>query len=150
MSKLKTWIGRAGFVALLALVALQLAPVERTNPQVESDAPVAAELKTVLKRSCYDCHSNETKWPWYARVAPVSWLVAKDVKEGRKEVNFSVWNQYSENRRARKLKEVVEQVEGNKMPQWYYVLLHPEAKLSAREKEMIVRWARQPQSRAEQ
>jgi hypothetical protein len=150
MSKLKTWIGRAGFVALLALVALQLAPVERTNPQVESAVPVAAELKTVLKRSCYDCHSNETKWPWYARVAPVSWLVANDVKEGRKEVNFSVWNQYSENRRARKLKEIVEQVEQSKMPQWYYVLVHPEAKLSASDREMILQWAKRLQSTAEQ
>jgi hypothetical protein len=147
---MKKWIVRIGGALVAALAAIQLVPVERTNPQVESDAPVAAELKTVLKRSCYDCHSNETVWPWYSRVAPVSWLVANDVKEGRKEVNFSVWNQYGDNRKARKLKEVVEQVEGGKMPQWYYVFLHPEAKLSANEKELIVRWARRLQSRAEQ
>jgi hypothetical protein len=104
---------------------------------------VSAELKVVLRRSCYDCHSNETVWPWYARVAPVSWLLANDVKEGRKEVNFSAWNQFTGNRKAKKLKEIVEQVEQNKMPQWYYVIMHPEAKLSAGDKEMIIKWAKQ-------
>lgn len=145
---MKKWLARAGMVLVVALIAIQFVPIERANPPVESDVPLATELKTVLRRSCYDCHSNETTWPWYARVAPVSWLVANDVKGGRREVNFSAWSQYTENRRARKLREIVEQVEQNKMPQWYYVLLHPEAKLSASEKEMILKWARQPQSRA--
>jgi hypothetical protein len=139
---MKRWIRRAGVVLALALIAIQFVPIERTNPPVESDAPVAAELKTVLRRSCYDCHSNETTWPWYSYVAPVSWLIANDVKEGRREVNFSVWNQYSDARKARKFKEIVEQIEANKMPQWYYVLLHPDAKLSASEKEMILKWAK--------
>lgn len=138
------WLTRSGIILVVALVAIQLVPVERTNPPAEGAVPVAAELKTVLKRSCYDCHSNETKWPWYARVAPVSWLITNDVKEGRREVNFSIWNQYGDARKARKFKEIVEQVEANKMPQWYYVLLHPEAKLSAREKEMILKWAKRP------
>jgi heme-binding protein len=146
---MKKWIVRIAFGLAAVLIAIQLVPIERTNPPVESEVPVAAELKTVFRRSCYDCHSNETTWPWYARVAPVSWLVANDVKEGRREVNFSAWSQYTENRRARKLKEIVEQVEQNKMPQWYYVLLHRDAKLSASEKEMILKWARRPQSRAD-
>lgn len=105
---------------------------------------VPAELKTVLQRACYNCHSNETTWPWYSRVAPVSFLIANDVKEGRRQINFSAWNQYGGNRKARKLKEIVEQVEQNKMPQWYYVLVHPEAKLSPGDRELIVRWAKQP------
>ena len=140
---MKKWTVRVGKALVVLLVAMQFVPIARTNPPVESDVPVAAELKAILRRACYDCHSNETRWPWYSRVAPVSWLLANDVKEGRREVNFSVWNQYTENRRARKLKEIVEQLEGNKMPQWYYVLVHPEAKLSASDKEMIINWAKQ-------
>ena len=140
---MKKWTVRVGKALVVLLVAMQFVPIARTNPPVESDVPVAAELKAILRRACYDCHSNETTWPWYSRVAPVSWLLANDVKEGRREVNFSVWNQYTENRRARKLKEIVEQLEGNKMPQWYYVLVHPEAKLSASDKEMIINWAKQ-------
>lgn len=143
MNKLKTWIARVGTILLVAPIGIQFVPIERTNPPLESDVPAPSELKAVLRRSCYDCHSNETRWPWYARVAPVSWLIANDVKEGRREVNFSVWNQFTGSRRARKFKEIVEQVEQNKMPQWYYVLVHPEAKLSAGDKEMIINWAKQ-------
>jgi hypothetical protein len=146
---MKWWVTRVLVGFGLTLAAIQFVPVERTNPPAEAAVPVSAELSAVLKRACYNCHSNETIWPWYARVAPASWLVAKDVKEGRKEVNFSVWNQYSDARKARKFKEIVEQVEANKMPQWYYVLLHPEAKLSASDKEMILKWARRPAAGAE-
>jgi hypothetical protein len=128
---------------LVAPIGIQFVPIERTNPPVESDVPAPAESKAVLRRFCYDCHSNETRWPWYWQVAPVSWLIANDVKEGRREVNFSVWNQFAGSRRARKFKEIVEQVEGNKMPQWYYVVMHPGAKLLAGDKEMILKWAKQ-------
>ncbi len=128
----------------MAPIGIQFVPIARTNPPVESDVAVPAELKTVLQRACYNCHSNETTWPWYSRVAPVSFLIANDVKEGRRQINFSAWNQYGGNRKARKLKEIVEQVEQNKMPQWYYVLVHPEAKLSPGDRELIVRWAKQP------
>jgi hypothetical protein len=145
---MKKWIVRIGVGLAAVLIAIQFVPVERTNPPIESDVPVDGALKSVLRRSCYDCHSNETRWPWYSYVAPFSWLIANDVKEGRREVNFSVWNQFTGARRARKFKEIVEQVEGNKMPQWYYVLLHPEAKLSASDKEMILKWAKRPLSGA--
>lgn len=142
MREVKKWIRRLAVVVIVLLAAVQLIPVERTNPAVEGDVTAPSEVKAILRRSCYDCHSNETRWPWYAYVAPVSWLLARDVKEGRREVNFSIWNQYTGARRARKFKEIVEQVEGNKMPQWYYVLLHPDAKLSAGDKAAIVAWAK--------
>jgi Haem-binding domain len=141
---MKKWIVRVGMVLLVGLVAIQFVPVERTNPPVESDVPAAPELKAVLRRSCYDCHSNETRWPWYSYVAPISFWMAKDVREGRREVNFSVWNQFTGSRRARKFKEIVEQVEQGKMPQWYYVLVHPDAKLTVDNKEMIIQWAKRP------
>ena len=140
---MKTWIGRIGILLFLALIAMQFVPIERTNPPVESDVPAPPELKEVLRRACYDCHSNETRWPWYSRVAPVSFLIANDVKEGRSEVNFSQWSQYNGARKGKKLKEIAEQVEKGEMPQWYYVLIHTDAKLSAGDKEIIINWAKQ-------
>jgi hypothetical protein len=140
---MKKWLMRAGVVLAAAVAAIQFVPVERVNPPVESDIVAPDDVNKILRRSCYDCHSNETRWPWYARVAPVSWIIARDVEEGRRELNFSVWNKSTSARRARKFKEIVEQVEGNKMPQWYYVNLHPDAKLEPSEKEIILNWAKQ-------
>jgi heme-binding protein len=140
---MKNRIVKGVLILAIVLLAIQLVPIDRMNPPLESDIPAPAEVKTILKRSCYDCHSNETFWPWYARVAPISWLIARDVREGRRELNFSVWNQFSGARRARKFKEIVEQVEQDKMPQWYYIVLHPDAKLSALDKETILHWAKQ-------
>ena len=125
---MKKWVTKAGIVLVVAFVGMQFVPVERVNPPAEGAVQTPADLKNVLQRACYDCHSNETVWPWYSRVAPFSWLIAEDVKKGRVELNFSVWDQYNERRRARKLKEIVEQVEQSTMPQWYYALLHPDRK----------------------
>ena len=140
---MKRWLVRLGCILVAALVAIQFVPVQRTNPRVESDVQTSPELKAIFRRACYDCHSNETVWPWYSHIAPISLLVANDVKEGRRELNFSGWDQYNEQRKARKLKEIVEQIEENKMPQWYYILMHPDAKLSQSDKEIILKWAKQ-------
>ena len=137
------WIVRGLIVLVAALAAIQLVPVERANPAVQSDVVAPDEVKKILRRSCYNCHSNETRWPWYARIAPMSWLIARDVKEGRRELNFSAWNQFTGARRARKFKEIVEQIEQEKMPQWYYILLHPDAKLAPADRATIVNWAKQ-------
>ncbi len=139
------WMVRSGVVLSVALVAIQFFPVSRTNPPAESDVSISPELKVAFKRACYDCHSNETVWPWYSRIAPTAFLIANDVKQGRRELNFSLWDQYNEKRKARKLKEIVKQVETGKMPQWYYVLMHPDAKLSASDRELILKWAKQPE-----
>src|SRR5688572_8675105 len=85
------------------LVALQLVPVERSNPPVAFDLPSPPQVKTVLERSCYDCHSHETNWPWYAYVAPASWKLAYDVGEARAELNFSTWKAYRPDKRERLL-----------------------------------------------
>ena len=91
------------WIMLLAIVAIgiQLYPVARTNPPVTADFSGPAEVKAVLKTACYDCHSNETRWPWYSYVAPLSWLVTHDVEEGRAEFNLSAWGTISEPRRER-------------------------------------------------
>ena len=131
--------------ALVATVAalglLQLVPVDRTNPAVELDITAAPEIKSILKRACYDCHSNETVWPWYSRVAPVSWLLAWDVKEGREELNFSTWNRYDGKQRSKKIKESWKEVEEKEMPPWFYIPLHPEARLSDRDRQILRAWA---------
>lgn len=123
-------------LALLGLaVAIQLVPYgrEHPNPPVTTDAPwPSAEARALAVGACYDCHSNETEWPWYTWVAPVSWLVASDVEEGREELNFSRWD------REQDADDLVEVVEEGSMPPRNYRLLHPEARLSESEKAELV------------
>ena|ERR1051325_3771470 len=138
---MKMWLKRLGLGLAIVLIAIQFIPIARTNPPERGKPPAPAEVQAVLQRSCNDCHSNETRWPWYSYVAPISFLISNDVREGRREVNFSLWGQYNAQRQARKRKEIVEQVQSGKMPQWYYVLLHPEAKLSDADRQTIVNWA---------
>lgn len=128
-----------GAAALLLLI--QLVPVDRSNPEVELEVPAGPAAREVLERACYDCHSNETVWPWYAWVAPVSWLVAHDVHEAREYLNFSTWNAYDDEERAELLHEAWEEVEEGEMPLWFYVPLHPEAELDDADKEVLRAWS---------
>jgi hypothetical protein len=129
---------------LVLLVAIQLIGVDSTNPSIDSDIPTSTEVKSVLRRACYDCHSNETTWPWYSRIAPISWFLAWDVREGRAELNFSTWSQYNTQQQVKKLKESWEQIAEDEMPPWFYLLLHPDAQLSATERVLLRQWAAQP------
>ena len=137
------WLKRLGVGIVGLLIVAQFIPLARVNPPERGQAPAPKAVQALFQRSCYDCHSNETRWPWYSWIAPVSFLIAHDVTEGRRELNFSTWESYQDSRKKRKLKEIVEQVELSKMPQWYYVLIHPEAKLSAAERELIIKWAQE-------
>jgi hypothetical protein len=125
----------------VALLVAQLIPIDRSNPPVQTLVPVSADLEGVLRRSCFDCHSNESVWPWYSRVAPVSWLLKHDVGEGREHVNYSEWNQYSAEQRAKMIHESWEEVESDEMPPWIYLLMHRDARLSDADKELIRGWA---------
>ena len=122
-------------------IVLQFIPVDRENPAVQSDIETPADIKTILRAACYDCHSNETKWPFYSYIAPMSWQVADHVKEGRKELNFSEWNKYTIDQKMHKLEEVVEEVEEKHMPLPDYLLLHPEAKMDEARIEALAEWA---------
>jgi len=133
---------RRGLLGLAAVfVAVQFLPVDRTSPPVSAEMQAPANVRAVLRRACYDCHSNETTWPWYSRVAPVSWLLARDVREGRRELNFSEWGGYTPKRQARKFKEVREQVGAGEMPPWFYVAVHREAALSAEDAAILREWS---------
>lgn len=129
------------FGVLGALLLIQVVPVERSNPPMETEMPASPEVRAVLRRSCYDCHSNETSWPWYSRVAPVSWLVAHDVKEGREKLNFSTWNRLSSVEKTRKTKKSWEEVQEGEMPPWYYVPAHRDAVLSPQDRAVLSKWA---------
>lgn len=135
--------GTAALVgAGIVLLGIQLVPVDRSNPPVTGEIRAPDDVMSVLERSCWDCHSNETHWPWYAYVAPVSWLVAHDVEEGREHVNFSEWDAYDAGERDEALEEVVEVMEEQEMPLGKYIRLHPDADLSAAERERLIAWAR--------
>ncbi len=127
-------LGVIGAVVLV-FVLIQLIPVDKTNPPVLSepkwDSPQTRELAQV---ACFDCHSNETVWPWYTKIAPSSWLVKHDVDSGRRRLNFSEWG----GQRPRELGEMAEAINGGGMPPWYYTLMHPNAKLSDSEKQALI------------
>ena len=141
-SRVRTWLRRGAVAVAVLLVAIQMVPVKRSNPPIEGDIAPPPEVHAVLKRACYDCHSHETEWPWYAYVAPASWLVGRDVREGRKHLNFSRWETYEAKRRDRKLMEIEEMVNAGEMPPWFYVPLHAEAKLEDAERALLSAWAR--------
>lgn len=100
------------------------------------------EVKAILSKACYDCHSNQTSYPWYSYVAPVSWLVIKDVKEGREELNFSEWSDQSKRRKVKILNEMAEEIEDKKMPLPVYTITHRDAKLSDDEITAITSWTK--------
>lgn len=133
--------GISWLAAAALLVAIQLVPVERTNPPVDGDIVAPPGVKAVLKRACYDCHSNETNWPWYSRIAPISWMVARDVREARAELNFSTWNRYSVKEQASKLSESWETVAEGDMPLRFYIVPHRGARLSDHDRALLQRWA---------
>ncbi len=126
--------------AVIVLVGIQLIPVTMNNPSIEEDISASPDVKAILKRACYDCHSHETVWPGYSRVAPISWLLAWDVAEGREELNFSTWNRYGQKKRNKLIKEIWEEVEEGEMPPWFYLPLHPEAKLSDSDRVVLRAW----------
>lgn len=125
---------------ILVLIGIQFVPVSKTNPPVTGEIRAPENVMQILKTSCYDCHSNEVKWPWYSNIAPASWLVAYDVNEARDHLNFSKWQSYSAEDKSEDIEEIWEEVEEDHMPLWYYLILHSEAKLSDQDKEVIKSW----------
>lgn len=132
--------GAAAAIAVAALI--QLVPVKRDNPPDKTEVPAPAEVKAVLKRACYDCHSNHTQWPWYSHVAPVSWLVARDVHNGRHEVNFTDWPFFDQDDQDHIFEHTAKQMEKRAMPLPMYLLMHPKARLTEDERRMLISWAK--------
>lgn len=124
-------------------VLMSLLPYgERTNPKIDTKLTLQApkEVTAIFKRSCYDCHSFQTKWPWYSYVFPAAWTIKDHVKNGRKALNFDLWNSYDEQKR-RKLKDSIAQKTGVTMPLKEYIMAHKEARITKKDKEIIEKWA---------
>jgi hypothetical protein len=133
-----------GTIALLGIVGglllAQLVPVQRANPPAKGDVSAPPRIEATLRRACYDCHSNETRWPWYSRVAPISWLAAHDVELGRKEINFSEWGEYYPTTRKRKLQWMDRALRQKAMPPWQYRIIHPGARLTEEDRAALEQW----------
>ncbi len=131
------------FLSIAAvLVAIQFIPVKRDNPKFDKKYEIKApkEVKALFKRSCYDCHSYETKWPWYSKIAPFSFFVSKHVHDGRAWLNFSVWEKYDEKKKKKLKREIFRSV-AFAMPLSMYLWVHKDAKLTKEEKDKIRYWA---------
>lgn len=100
----------------------------------------SVEIKKLLTVSCYDCHSNNTNYPWYSRFQPSGWFLQQHIDDGKSELNFSEFGAYSDRMKANKLRSMISQVEDNKMPLWSYTLMHQDARLSERERTILIEY----------
>ncbi len=148
--KVVKWIA---IVLVGIFVIIQVIRPERTNPPVDASRTLASHkqippaVATIFDRSCNDCHSHNTRWPWYSQIAPFSWLLVDDVNEGRKHLNFSDWASYDAKRASKKLDDICEEVEDGEMPLSKYLLLHPDAKLSEEDRKILCDWAMEGRER---
>ena len=135
--------------AIVILVALQFKTVDRSNPPVQSDIGTSAEIKEILRRACYDCHSNETNWPWYSYVAPASWFVAGHVDHGRGHLNYSEWPTFDLEEQEHLFEEMWEMLSEGEMPLKSYTLIHRDARLTYEERAALLEWVRPGSAGAE-
>ncbi len=121
-------------IVVLVLAGIQFVPVERTNPPIVDEVEWnSEETRDLAKKACFDCHSNETIWPWYAYVAPLSFRIAHHVSHGREHLNFSDWTQPNED-----FDEIKEVIDEGEMPLWDYVLMHSDAELTPEETKALL------------
>jgi len=136
-----------GILLLVVLIVIQFFPPDRTNPPVDADVAlgtkteVPPEIESILKKACYDCHSNETKWPWYSSIAPASWVIAHDVQEGRKHLNFSEWENYTIKKKQVHLDMICSNTVDGTMPLPAYLFLHGSAQLTDAEIDILCEWS---------
>ena len=134
-------LGRVILIAIAAVIVcfgcIQLVPINRTNPPVVQEPDWdSQQTRALAQRACFDCHSNETTWPWYSTVAPVSWYVYFDVVRARRELNFSDWQTGSSG--TRQADRITRNISSGEMPPGNYLMLHPDARLSAAERQQLI------------
>jgi hypothetical protein len=143
MPSIRKGFKTAAFIFVIILLLSQAIRIDRSNPPVRSEISAGPTIQPILRRVCYNCHSDETVWPWYSGVAPVSWLVGNDVKEGRRHLNFSEWGTYDSAIQLHKLEGIAEEVQAGEMPPWYYSLVHRDARLTPSERSRILAWTKE-------
>jgi hypothetical protein len=126
---MKSIWAKIGIAIVLIGLVIQFVPVQQATPPVTGDLEAPLAVKTVLRKACYNCHSNETTWPWYTHIAPGSWLIAWDVNRGRKLMNFSHWDKYDAEQKGFYNSQIYQMASTKQMPPVQYMILHPEAKL---------------------
>ncbi len=140
-------------VVACGFVVIQFFRPAKTNPaivpsqSIEAQLHVTPQVAAIFDRSCNDCHSNKTRWPWYSNVAPVSWFVIGHVNDGRANMNLSEWGRSDQDRQARKLQRMCEQVQDGVMPLSSYTPLHPGSKLSSEDVKTLCDWAKAERAR---
>ena len=136
-------------VLLVAFVGIQFVPTERNQSDVVPKTDfmlvnsVPDHIKSKLQTSCYDCHSNNTQYPWYNKVQPIAWFLEDHIKEGKAELNFNEWDSLSNRRKKSKLRSIIKQIESGKMPLDSYTLIHKDASFSETEKQELIKWVEQ-------
>jgi len=132
---------------LVVFVLIQFYRPEKNNAEYrdiaafENETKPTKEVKALLESKCYDCHTNKTEYPWYAKVSPISLMIADHIEEGNEHFNISAWENYSDKKKDHKLDELIEEVEEGKMPEDGYALIHGD--ITNEEKEMVIEWAKQ-------
>jgi len=143
---MKTIIKKIALALLLVFIAIQFIPTKRNQNKelLATDFTkvynVPNNIQNILKTSCYDCHSNNTKYPWYNKIQPVSWMLEHHINEAKEEVNFSDFGSYSSKKQNHKLDEMIDEIKENEMPLFGYKLMHPEAKISKENKKLLLDW----------
>ena len=133
-------------ILLVAFVGIQFVPTERNQSDVVPKTDfmlvnsVPDHIKSKLQTSCYDCHSNNTQYPWYNKVQPIAWFLEDHIKEGKAELNFNEWDSLSNRRKKSKLRSIIKQIENDEMPLDSYTLIHREASFSEAEKQELIQW----------
>ena len=137
-------IGWLAVLVVAIVLVIQVIPVERNVSTVppgqsfEKTEKVPANVAAILKVSCYDCHSNNSRYPWYSELQPGAWFMAQHIKKGRDELNFDEFNNYSKRRKKAKIKSIISQIEKDEMPLRSYRMMHGNARLSADEKKELL------------
>jgi len=153
---MKRFLKIIAIVLVIGFIAIQFYRPDRANPPVVQAETIGAttaipeNVNQILLRSCNDCHSNETVYPWYSNISPFSWLLAEHIDEGRRELNVSVWNTYSAKKKRHKLDEICEQVTSDAMPHSQYLWIHRDALLSPEDKKILCDWAEAEKAKIEE
>ncbi|MEZ4855792.1 MAG: heme-binding domain-containing protein [Gelidibacter sp.] len=136
-------------ILVVAFVGIQFIPTEHNQSDIVPQTDfmivnnVSEEIKGKLQVSCYDCHSNNTQYPWYNKVQPVAWFLEGHIKKGKAELNFNEWDSYSNRRKTSKLKSIISQIESDKMPLTSYTFIHSNAVFTNSEKQEIIKYFNQ-------
>ena len=133
---------------VIILIIMQFFSIDKTNPSIDQAKDfltvenTPTEVAQLFKIACYDCHSNETKYPWYTSVAPISWFIKGHIDNGREVLNFSTWSDYNAKQKSHKMEEIIEVVDGKEMPMLTYWMIHWDAKISEEQRKQITDWVK--------